>query len=433
MFNRMNFNNWSRRITLSFSTLAAMILVAVLVACGDEAPTGAPGISTQAPAAVSTTPVPTAAASTPAPATEIPTVEAASEPGETPPPTAAPTEEPETSETPAPTVAPTEEPETVEPTTTPTETAAVDPVLAAASEDVHALVVKLSEELGHREGGTPEELHAAEHLKEMFDSLGYSAELQSFSYEFFDIAGFAKGKRDLAAVAIVEPVETMVPGIPISSKPNGEMNSGPLRMVDPSDEAALSEGRLEGQIAFLWFDEIKLGNPAVVQGLQDQVNLVANAGAVAAVISSSAMNFQGYQPLFGVESPIPALLVPPEAGDLMLGSVTNGPPFVVSVQIQVEKLESQNVTAELKGEGDFVVVVGAHYDVVPQTESGPNDNTSGTAIVLSLAKALAGESLPITVRFVLFGAEEQGSAQRNKDFMAAFTTSHPSTNRKSPG
>ena len=48
-------------------------------------------------------------------------------------------------------------------------------------------------------------------------------------------------------------------------------------------------------------------------------------------------------------------------------------------------MESRNVVAELEGEGDGVVVVGAHYDVVPQTETGANDNTSGTAVVLSLA------------------------------------------------
>ena len=52
--------------------------------------------------------------------------------------------------------------------------------------------------------------------------------------------------------------------------------------------------------------------------------------------------------------------------------------------------------------------MGAHYDIVPMTEFGANDNTSGTAVVLSLAEALAGRSLPFTVRFVAFGAEELG-------------------------
>ena len=82
--------------------------------------------------------------------------------------------------------------------------------------------------------------------------------------------------------------------------------------------------------------------------------------------------------------------------------------IVVSVQIKTKMVESQNVIAVLEGGGDGVVVVGAHYDIVPQTELGPNDNATGNAIVLSLAKALAAESLPYTVEFILFGAEEIG-------------------------
>ncbi len=76
--------------------------------------------------------------------------------------------------------------------------------------------------------------------------------------------------------------------------------------------------------------------------------------------------------------------------------------------IETQELESRNVVAELKGEGDNLVIVGGHYDVVPQTEAGVNDNTSGIALVLALAEALAGETLPFSVRFMAFGAEEIG-------------------------
>ena len=56
----------------------------------------------------------------------------------------------------------------------------------------------------------------------------------------------------------------------------------------------------------------------------------------------------------------------------------------------------------------MLFVVGAHYDIVPPTMAGANDNTSGTAVVLALADALSGRSLPFTVRFIAFGAEELG-------------------------
>ncbi len=61
----------------------------------------------------------------------------------------------------------------------------------------------------------------------------------------------------------------------------------------------------------------------------------------------------------------------------------------MSVTVEVGNLESQNIVAEMRGAGNDLVIVGAHYDIVPTTPAGANDNTSGVAIILSLAKALA--------------------------------------------
>lgn len=52
-----------------------------------------------------------------------------------------------------------------------------------------------------------------------------------------------------------------------------------------------------------------------------------------------------------------------------------------------------------------IVVVGAHYDSVPGCPAA-NDNASGVAGVLAIARALRGSSFPCTVRFVLFANEE---------------------------
>ena len=71
-------------------------------------------------------------------------------------------------------------------------------------------------------------------------------------------------------------------------------------------------------------------------------------------------------------------------------------------------LESRNVVADLAGETETIVIVGAHYDVDPNARAGANDNTSGTAVMLALAEALAERPLPFTLRFIAFGAEELG-------------------------
>jgi Zn-dependent M28 family amino/carboxypeptidase len=58
-----------------------------------------------------------------------------------------------------------------------------------------------------------------------------------------------------------------------------------------------------------------------------------------------------------------------------------------------------------RGRADEVVVVGAHYDAVVGTP-GADDNASGTAAVLELARLLRDAPLERTVRFVAFVNEE---------------------------
>ena len=68
---------------------------------------------------------------------------------------------------------------------------------------------------------------------------------------------------------------------------------------------------------------------------------------------------------------------------------------------------SSNVIAELPGAGDGVIVIGAHYDTVPDS-IGASDNSSGVAALLAVAERLEGRALPFTLRFVAFGSEETG-------------------------
>jgi hypothetical protein len=70
-------------------------------------------------------------------------------------------------------------------------------------------------------------------------------------------------------------------------------------------------------------------------------------------------------------------------------------------------LTVNNIEAVLPGQGaaDEIIVIGAHYDTVADCP-GANDNASGVAAMLELARLLAGSTLPRTVRFVAFANEE---------------------------
>jgi Zn-dependent M28 family amino/carboxypeptidase len=70
----------------------------------------------------------------------------------------------------------------------------------------------------------------------------------------------------------------------------------------------------------------------------------------------------------------------------------------------------RNLEATLQGSAraDEIVVVGAHYDTAEGTP-GADDNGSGVAGVLELARSFAGKPAGRTIRFVFFGTEEPPS------------------------
>lgn len=67
----------------------------------------------------------------------------------------------------------------------------------------------------------------------------------------------------------------------------------------------------------------------------------------------------------------------------------------------------KNLEVELPGmlHPEEIIVVGGHYDSVPGSP-GANDNATGVAAMLEIARLLAGQLLPRTVRFVAFVNEE---------------------------
>ena len=81
-------------------------------------------------------------------------------------------------------------------------------------------------------------------------------------------------------------------------------------------------------------------------------------------------------------------------------------PVTAAIALRYDPLsvESQNVLARPPG-GACRVWVGGHYDTVPGV-GGANDNGSGTALVVELARAYAGSTAGRLLCFAAFGAEE---------------------------
>ncbi|HEU5072918.1 MAG TPA: M28 family peptidase [Polyangiaceae bacterium] len=94
-----------------------------------------------------------------------------------------------------------------------------------------------------------------------------------------------------------------------------------------------------------------------------------------------------------------------------IATVLGGIETLTNARLEFEKLTgtsagASNVVFELAGATEELVVVGAHYDTALGTP-GANDNASGVAAGLELARLLATRRHHRTLRFVFFANEEQ--------------------------
>lgn len=151
----------------------------------------------------------------------------------------------------------------------------------------------------------------------------------------------------------------------------GQSHKGPL--PPSTSEESLLQGRMEKHVRMLAGDigERNLWHP---KGLEEAVDYIAQDFTT----SGYAVSFQ--------EIPV------------------EGTPFgLPSSGVKIVK----NIEAELRGQSlaAETVVVGGHYDSV-LASPGANDNATGTAAVLEIARVLWGRKLARTVRFVAFVNEE---------------------------
>ncbi|MEK7248343.1 MAG: M28 family metallopeptidase, partial [Chloroflexota bacterium] len=106
--------------------------------------------------------------------------------------------------------------------------------------------------------------------------------------------------------------------------------------------------------------------------------------------------------------PIPAVTISDDDGQALRLLAAGGTVrMAMSIESVTSQGESLNVIAQAKDAGECRVVVGGHMDSVP-AGPGANDNASGTAVALEIARVLAAHGNTEGVCFALFGAEEAG-------------------------
>ncbi len=271
-------------------------------------------------------------------------------------------------------------------TAPPARAVSADP--AATGDTGRAALEYMTELLDHgpRESASEQERMAAEYLHAEFESMGYSTTVQPFTVEELsaELSGLAMRAAGLEDVRV----------IPLDGSPAGRV-SGDLAAIGLGTRGDMPEGGLDGKIALIRRGLITF---------EEKVSRAHDASAVGAVIyNNEPGNFMG---TLIDPGPIPAVAISQEDGERVLAAVGSGD-VQASIRVANEARASGNVIAELPGSGEATVILGAHYDTVPGVQ-GANDNTSGTATLLAIARELAESSFPFTLRFISFGSEEIG-------------------------
>jgi hypothetical protein len=141
---------------------------------------------------------------------------------------------------------------------------------------------------------------------------------------------------------------------------------------------------------------------------------------VGRALADKLLEAAGQPPLEELEKQIDADLKP-------RSRALNGWGLDAEITIDRKSIETKNVVGVLEGEGphaDETVVIGAHYDhlgrggvfsgslafLSSDIHNGADDNASGTAMVLEMARRLARrpDPLPRRVVFMAFSGEERG-------------------------
>jgi Zn-dependent M28 family amino/carboxypeptidase len=93
------------------------------------------------------------------------------------------------------------------------------------------------------------------------------------------------------------------------------------------------------------------------------------------------------------------------AADFIEGSLSRAGLRVRRDTYELQARACHNLEGEIRGTRPQVILIGAHYDSVFGSP-GANDNASGVAALLALARRFAGKHTDQTLRFVAFVNEE---------------------------
>ena len=248
-----------------------------------------------------------------------------------------------------------------------------------------------------RVAGTEAEQKAIQYVKEQFESYGYETELQEFTFYGYTAPNTVELTVD-GYSGDLEP-KSFTYGM------DGNV-SGELVYVGLGQPGDLANVDLTGKIALIQRGAISFAS---------KVLNAAEKGAEGVIIFNNSPGVLNGTLGGPNDAFVPVVSVSQEAGQALLSSLNNGKNLTASINIEGAEggiRTSHNVIAtkaptNKNKAADGIIALGAHHDSVPGAP-GANDDASGTAMTLELARVLKDLPTNTELKFITFGAEELG-------------------------
>ncbi|QED46550.1 M28 family peptidase [Cytobacillus dafuensis] len=248
-----------------------------------------------------------------------------------------------------------------------------------------------------RVAGTEAENLAVKYIKDQFESYGYEVDIQPFTFYGYtpphtidlDVAGY---NGELKPSSFTYSVSGNV--------------SGELVYAGLGKKEELANQNLTGKIAMIKRGDISFG---------EKVLNAAEKGAVGVIIFNNTSGAVNGTLGEANDKYVPAVALTKSEGDALLAQLNGGKTLQASLKIEGARAgesTSHNVIATKKPtnkqkDTNKIIVVGSHHDSVAGAP-GANDDASGTATTLELARVFKDVPTDTEIRFITFGAEELG-------------------------
>ncbi|NWJ95364.1 MAG: M28 family peptidase [Chloroflexi bacterium] len=260
-----------------------------------------------------------------------------------------------------------------------------------SGEDAHALLNELTQQIGTRVVGSPNEQKTADWLEKNYKAFGYTqVERQEFPVTQGEI-------RNGVIFTGSEPTQENVKGF-------GFLFSKPKSIELKATLAVYAVGAdLKGKIVVLVSSDS-------LEQLKPKVEATVKAGGVAVIIASPTgpLNLKIFE-----ANEIPVIGVATDQLQELQRIAGQAVTLVATYQAAGMSL-GHNVITTRPGPKPTapVLIFGGHYDSVANTVAA-SDNGSGTVITLELAKVLFKKFPEYELRFINFSGEEIGMVGSN--------------------